>query len=174
MLLSTPWPESVQRYRCQPFLQENSADNAGSVLYGGAVDNCKIHVNGLNLYFSSGDVFDMLFQYEADTDYSTTSKISSDPLHICVCKTNLPDCSGSHYYNIPYPVYPGETFQLSVPTVTVGQRHGTVFNTVRSTAITSSIDSHQVNLLDYQISNIQTTLAPNSSTLCFHCLRRWS
>ena len=132
------------------FFKNNSANNAGSVLYGGAIDNCKIHVIGLNLYFTSGDVFDVLFQYEADTDYSTTSKISSDPLHICVCINNLPDCRGSHYYNIPYPVYPGETFQLSVPTVTVGQRHGTVFSTVRSTAITNSIHSHPANLLDYQ------------------------
>ena len=124
------------------FFKNNSADNAGSVLHGGAIDNCKIHVIGLNLYFTSGDVFDMLFQYEADTDYSTTSKISSDALHICVCKNNFPHCRGSDYYNIPYPVYPGETFQLSVLTVTVGQRHGTVFSTVRSTAITNSIDSH--------------------------------
>ena len=132
------------------FFKNNSADNAGSVLYGGTIDNCEIYVIGLNLYFTSGDVFDMLFQYEADTDYSTTSKISSDPLYICVCKNNLPDCRGSHYYNIPYAVYPGETFQLSVPTVTVGQRDGTVFSTVRSTAISNSIDSHSVNLLDYQ------------------------
>ena len=129
--------------------KSNSADDAGSVLYGGAIDNCKIHVTGLDLHFTSGDVFDMLFQYEADTDYSTTSKISSDPLHTCVCINNLPVCSQIPYYNIPYPVYPGETFKLSMPTVTVGQRDGTVFSTVRSTAITY-VDSHPVNLLDYQ------------------------
>ena len=35
-----------------------------------------------------------------------------------------------------------------MPTVTVGQRRGTVFSTVRSTR--SSIDSHSVHLLDYQ------------------------
>ena len=130
------------------FFKNNSADDAGSVLYGGAIDNCKIHLIGLDPHFSSGHVFDMLFQYEADTDYSATSKISSDPIHLCVCNNNLPDCRGSRYYNIPYPVYPGELFQLSVPTVTVGQRRGTVFSTVRST--TASIDSRPVNLLDYQ------------------------
>jgi len=54
----------------------------------------------------------------------------------------------SQSYIIPYPVYPGELFQLSVPTVTVGQRCGTVFSTVRST--TSSIDSSPVHLLDNQ------------------------
>ena len=128
--------------------KNNSADDAGSMLYGGAIDNCKLRVTDLDLHYSSGDVFDMLVQYEADTDYSTTSKISSDPLHICVCSNNLLDCR-SRYSYIPFPVYPGETFQLSVPTVTVGQRDGTVSSTVRSTAITY-VDSHPVNLLDYQ------------------------
>ena len=127
--------------------KNNSADDAGSVLYGGAIDNCKLHLSGLDQYFSSGGVFDMLSQYEDDTDYSTASKVSSGPIHLCVCKNNLPDCRGSRY-NIPYPVYPSELFQLSVPTVTVGQRRGTVFSTVRSTA--SSIDSHPVHLLDHQ------------------------
>ena len=72
-------------------------------------------------------------------------KISYDPFHTCVCNNNLPDCWRGPYINIPSP---GETFQLSVPTVIVGQRDGTVLSTVRSTA--SSIDSHPVNLLDYQ------------------------
>ena len=92
----------------------------------------------------------MLFQYDDDTVNTTASKISSDPLHICVCKNNLPDCRRSQSHNIPYPVYPGELFQLSVPTVTVGQRSGTVFSTVRSTVRTNSIDSYPANLLDYQ------------------------
>ena len=61
--------------------KNNSADDAGSVLYGGAIDNCKLHLTGLDPYFSSGHMFDMLFQYEDDTDYSTTSKIASDPIY---------------------------------------------------------------------------------------------
>ena len=84
--------------------KNNSADDAGSILYGGAIDNCKLHLTGLDPYFSSGDVFDMLFQYEDDTDYSTTSKIASDPIYLCVCNNNFPDCRGSRYHNIPYPV----------------------------------------------------------------------
>ena len=71
----------------------NSADDAGSVLYGGAIDNCKL-THGLDSY-SSGEVFDMLVHIDDENDYNTTSKISSDPLRICQCKNNLPDCSRS-------------------------------------------------------------------------------
>ena len=63
-----------------------------------------------------------------DTDYNTTSMISSDPFHICLCKNNLPDCSETRYG--PITAYPGETFQ--VPIVAVGQRNGTVPSTVQS------------------------------------------
>ena len=62
------------------------------------------------------------------------------------CINNIPDCSVSQYYNDP--VYPGETFQISV--VAVGQRDVTVSSTVRSTVTVDTIDFHQVNLLDYQ------------------------
>ena len=114
----------------QLVFKNNSADDAGSVLYGGAIDNCQL--NGVNTN-SSGEVFDKLI-FNNDPDHSTTSNISSYPLHICLCKDNLPDCRGSRYDMVPYPqiVYPGETFHISV--VAFGQRHGTVPSTVRGTA----------------------------------------
>ena len=101
--------------------KNNSADNAGSVLYGGAIDNCKL--TGLNSN-SSGEVFDMIVQIEDD---NTNSTISSSPFHICPCENNLPNCGKSH---VPYTVYPGETFQVSV--VAYGQRNGTVAAGIRS------------------------------------------
>ena len=104
----------------QLVFKNNSADVAGSVLYGGAIDNCKLN-HGLDSHHS-GEVFDMIV-HNNDTDYNTTSNISSDPLQICLCKHNLPDCSESIYI-MPRTVYPGETFQVSV--VAVGQRRGTV------------------------------------------------
>ena len=102
--------------------KNNSADTAGSVLYGGAIDNCTL--TGLDSY-NSGLVFDKLVHYEAD---NTASSISSDPFHICLCNlSNLPNCSQSMK---TLSVYPGETFQVSV--VTVGQRDGIVPAAVRS------------------------------------------
>ena len=100
--------------------KDNSANVAGSVLYGGAIDNCKLP--GLESH-SSGEVFDMLVHIEND---NTNSSISSDPFRICPCENNLPDCSKS---DKSYTLYPGETFQISM--VAVGQRNGTVPATVR-------------------------------------------
>ena len=128
----------------QLVFKNNSADDAGSVLYGGAIDNCKL--TGLESSNSS-EVFDMLFHIKDDTNYKTTSIISSEPLHICPCKDDLPDCSGSRYYTVPNLVYPGETFHISV--VAVGQRDGAVPSTVRGRAI-NYIDSYPANILDHQ------------------------
>ena len=112
----------------QLVFKNNSADVAGSVLYGGAIDDCKL--TGLESY-NSGEVFDILVR-NYGTDFNTTSNISSDPLYICPCENNVPDCSKSNY-QVPRIIYPGETFQVSV--VAVGQRHGTV-----SSPVISSID----------------------------------
>ena len=137
----------------QLVFQSNSADAAGSVLYGGAIDSCKLTDLDSN---SSGEVFDMIV-YNNDTDYNTTSNVSSDPLQICPCESNHPDCS-KHRYNVPHKVYPGETFQ--VPVVAVGQRNGTV-----PSKVVSIIDSIQYPRTNLQVSqylqqanNICTTL----------------
>ena len=92
-----------------------TADIAGSVLYGGAIDNCKL--TALESY-GSGQVFDMLAHVESD---NINSGISSIPFHICPCDNNLPNCNKA---KVEYNVYPGETFFVSV--VAIGQRDGTV------------------------------------------------
>ena len=101
----------------------NTADDAGSVLYGGAMDNCKL-THGLDL----GGVFDMIVHIDND---NTTSSISSTQLYICLCENNLPKCNTTaSSFDVERKVYPGETFQVSV--VAVGQRYGTVPSAVRS------------------------------------------
>ena len=104
--------------------KNNYAGVAGSVLYGGAIDNCKL-THGLDSH-SSGEVFDMIV-HNNDSDYNTISNISSDPIEICHCENNLPNCSQRY---VTRTVYPGETFQVSA--VTVGQRNGTVSSEVMS------------------------------------------
>ena len=102
----------------QLVFKNNSANTAGSVLYGGTIDNCDLGP------YDSGLVFDKVVHYEAD---NTASSISSDPFHICPCENNHPNCNQSMK---TLSVYPGETFQVSV--VTVGQRAGIVPSAVRS------------------------------------------
>ena len=114
----------------QLVFNNNSADAAGSVLYGGAIDNC-----GLDADYS-GKVFDKLVHYEAD---NTASSISSDPFRICLCKLNdHPNCSQSLK---TLSAYPGETFQVSV--VTVGQRNGIVPAAIRSNVDKGRLASSQ-------------------------------
>ena len=103
----------------QLIFKNNSADEAGNVLYGGAIDKCKL--TGLQY---SGRVFNMLAQYQHD---NTTSSISSDPFHICPCKNNHPICGE---LNHALSLYPGETSQISV--VSTGQRNGIVTAQVRN------------------------------------------
>ena len=113
----------------QLVFKNDFVDAAGNVLYGGTIDNCKL--NGtMN---SSAEVLDMSVQSEMEDN--RTSNISSDPLYICLCKNDLPDCSISNIQHCcdSSSVYPGETFQVSL--IAVGQRNGTVPSTVRSTII---------------------------------------
>ena len=138
---------NLSNIHTQLFFKNNSADIAGSALYGGVIDNCKLM--GLDSY-SSGKVFDMLVQID-DLDHSTTSNISSEPLRICPCENNLPDCSALMYGHkmVNIKAYPGQIFQVSV--VAAGQRNGMVSSTVRSKITNDIIGSNlEVDLQDYQ------------------------
>ena len=109
----------------QLIFKNNSAGAAGSVLYGGAIDKCKLTGSQ-----NSGRVFNILAKYQHN---NTNSSVSSDPFHICLCKSNHPDCSKSRKSKNPdktLSIYPGETFQVSV--LSTGQRNGIVPAQVRS------------------------------------------
>ena len=123
--------------------KNNSADFGGSVVYGGAIDNCK--VTSLDFH-SSGKLFDMLVHIEDDTN----SSISSLPFSVYHCENNYPDYSKSA---VQYEVYPGETFSVSVGAS--GQRNGTVFPSV----IRSYISSGDLQNFQYtqKATNICTT-----------------
>ena len=109
--------QNLSNIDVQLVFKDNSADAAGSMLYGGTIDNCKL--TGLESY-NSGKVFNKLVHIDDSNDYSTTSGISSQPRRICRCINKLPDRSEWDYVT----VHPGETFQASV--VAAGQRDGTV------------------------------------------------
>jgi len=117
----------------QLVFKNNSADGAGSVLYGGAIDNCRL--TGLDSN-SSGEVFDSMVV----ENNNTLPTISSDAFSVCPCKGNYhPDC----YSNAACSVYPGETFYVSV--AACGQRNGTV-----SAYIISRIDRGNLQSSQYR------------------------
>ena len=106
--------------------KNNSADYAGSDLYGGAIDNCK--VTSLDSH-SSGKLFDMLVHIENN---DANSSVSSLPFQVHHCENNYPDYSQS---TVQYEVYPGETFFVSVGAS--GQRNGTVIGSYIRSYISS-------------------------------------
>ena len=110
----------------QLIFNNNSADDAGSVLFGGAINRCNL--TGMDSY-RSGKVFDKIFDINNDTDYNRTSIISSDPLSVCPCSNSYLDCSLAFPY--VHSVYPGETVHVSA--IAIGQRNGTVSAVVSST-----------------------------------------
>ena len=112
----------------QLVFKNNYADAAGSVLYGGAIDHCKL-AHGLDSY-GSYEVFDTIVQIEDDAKSNKTSDISSNPFQICPCESNIPHCRESPPH-FPRNMYLGETFQVSV--VAAGQMDGTVPSNVIST-----------------------------------------
>ena len=131
----------------QLIFNNNSADDAGSALFGGAIDNCKL--TGLDSY-SSGDIFDMLVHIEND---NTTSSVSSDPFSTYSCENNCTECSKS---SITRSVYRGETFEVAM--IGFGQRNGTVsaeITSILKAADTSHLYSFQY---DQNINDTCTTL----------------
>ena len=91
----------------------DTTDTAGSVLFGGNIDNCFL----FNLFLSNEKCFNETFDYSAQTGPSV---ISSEPTDVCFCDDNKTiNCSQTQ---LTMAAYPGEEINISV--VTVGQRNG--------------------------------------------------
>ena len=107
----------------------NTAEFAGSAIYGGWVDLCSLYINYPVIDYASisrSSVFDSLFHFHQPTQQ--LSLVSSNPTRVCLCtNTSIPDCNVTEY---TITTYPGET--LTIPAVAVGQRFRTVPSTVQS------------------------------------------
>ena len=111
----------------------NSASIAGSVLYGGGLDHCRIvYHNDTTITDGiddvTGDIYleDPLFTLKSIStitpiENDTTSSISSAPLEICFC--NVSGVHGCSQTELEVSAYPGEL--ISIPLVTLGQDGGT-------------------------------------------------
>ena len=106
------------------YFHNNTALEAGAMLYGGSVDNCSLSLINtqllVNNYFqlykcpNSGEVYNYITRVDEQSQ-----DISSDPLYICSCEGGEPDCSAS---SITRSVYPGGTIEVAI--IAYGQRSG--------------------------------------------------
>ena len=108
---------------CQPFVlypefdfENNTAQFAGSALYGGWIDYLPY-----NFAFVSKVLSHLL------NDQENPSLVSSDPTRVCLCVQSTPNCSTNETSTS---LFPGQTYSLEV--VAVGQRFGTVPSIIRA------------------------------------------
>ena len=117
----------------------NTADIAGSVLYGGNIENCLILPNSiietiigavrqrLNVTYPGSNAFFFFnFVLTGIVNQTGLSVISSSPVQVCFCSRNTPNCSTTQM-NIS--VYPGDS--IEIPFVTLGQMSGTAPGVLR-------------------------------------------
>ena len=115
--------EITEIHNIRFFFKNNTALEAGAMLYGGSVDNCSLSlinpqlVDFFELYMcpNSGEVFDYITSLDGQSQ-----DISSDPLYICSCEGGEPDCSAS---SITKSLYPGGAIEVAI--IAYGQRNGT-------------------------------------------------
>ncbi len=179
--LNYPYHNSSQIFS-QITFANNTAKHAGSALYGGYVDTCfpyhkfqqdvsELLLNNAECIISGGtceqpqlpengsQLFDLLFQFYQ----SGLSVVSSDPMFVCLCENDHPNCSEKRR---PVSVYPGDVFTVSA--VAVDQRDGVIPGVVTAVFVD---DSGSLKLDEPQISqevgsvctNLQYTILSNNS-----------
>ncbi len=141
----TMWPTTANIQ-----LTGNYAQQAGSAMYGGIIDECKL-VTLTNKTYGDDDetnaeFFEWMFQNASLEASSDSSFISSDPTSVCLCIANEPHCN---IVELNMAIFPGGTLHISV--VATGQRNGTVPSVITATFADSGIvaNSNQ----DAQLSN---------------------
>ena len=111
---NTSLPESAKA-----FFDGNTAGTAGSVVFGGRINDCSLFLYNELLYYKAAEYFKKTFDFSTQTGPSV---ISSEPTEVCFChENNTRDCSQTQ---LKMEAYPGEEINISV--VAVGQQDGVV------------------------------------------------
>ena len=117
--------------------EKNFAHISGSTLYGGLLDRCTVSpfANTFSEEINTLSFF---------TDMNNT-EISSDPVRVCFCRNNQPDCG---YQPLPIEIEKGKKFNLTIAAV------DQVNHTLRNVTIRSSLLSKFGGLGENQLSQI--------------------
>ena len=116
------------------FLVDNTANDAGSAIYGGWVDV---------LGPPNAARFDSYFKI-INSNNSDVSVISSDPVRACICINSTPNCNITEHH---ITTHPGQTFHI--PAVAAGQRFGTVPSTIHSRLLINTSFQPTLETLQY-------------------------
>ena len=126
------------------YFVNNTADISGDVLYGGKIDDC-----------TNTPYFKHLFDY---TQQIGLSVVSSDPIQVCFCQLNRPNCSIT---NISIFAMPG--IEVNVLIATVGLQNGTTEGVIKLTSSdSSSTVQTENNRLNAICTNVTFTLRTNT------------
>ena len=127
----------------------NTADTAGSALYGGWLDFCSGKAKA-----AQHENFEFIYQtvLQLNNTSNDLSAISSNPSRVCLCFGYQPDCNITIY---ELGVFPGQSFQIQV--VAVGQRFGIVPSTVFAAYENSSTEIDEIQRVQH-VGKICTTL----------------
>ena len=124
------------------YFENNTAGEAGSVLYGSNLDLCtSIYNPDIDAYHKLISWHDILLDYTAQ---SGPSVIASDPIGVCFCDNDEPVCNNK---SLSREVFPGDSFVISA--VIVGQRDGTVPGVVHAMFRYGGDRFHSLGYLQY-------------------------
>ena len=119
------------------YFNNNTADVAGTAVYGGAVDSCLL-AEGLyfrGLYFEPS----LFLNSSTFVNQPGYSVISSDPLDVCFCNNeNSPNCSTS---TMDHSAFPGQIINFTI--AVVGQLGNLTTGTIDISNI-DSVDSYNI------------------------------
>ncbi len=128
----TDYDQSVN-YQRKMFFIDNYAIEAGSAIFGGAIDSCVLENANDAQRFLGQDLFNQIVYIANSTD---SSVISSEPYIVCACAGGKPNCANG---SIAETIFPGGSFEIEV--VAFGQRNGMV-----SAIIVATVDSPGIKL----------------------------
>ena len=118
-------------HRSYVHLHNNYASKAGSSLYGGLLDRCSISaLSDVYFYYNLSALFVPVsgVAYFQNVTYSENiSLISSDPVRVCFCRNETPDCD----YQWPT-IIVKKGYRFSIHLVAVDQVNHTVTALIRS------------------------------------------
>ena len=135
-------------------LKNNTAQEAGSAVYGGRIDQCYLLTSTQQFIYNS-TAFTKIFNIVNTS--SPVSQVSSNPVAVHVCKHK--NISGSKIHEDQ--VYPGQI--LKIPVVLYGQRDGSVPGIVCSEMVNKSRGANfaplqETQQTEYSCTNLMYTI----------------